>query len=340
MTLSILLLVVSLALILAAAELFTNGIEWFGKRLNLSEGAVGSVLAAVGTALPETTIPVIALIAAAFNPSQAHANTEAGIGAMLGAPMMLSTLAMFVTGAAILIFAKAGIRKANVLADYRVIGRDLKSFFLVYMFALAAAFIDIRWIKIVIGLFLITVYVLYVRRTFKEPSAVSHGEELSPLHFHRHAEEPHFPLILVQLVVALGLMVVGAMLFLNGVTFIAEKVHLSSLVLSLIIAPIATELPEKFNSVTWVRQKKDTLALGNISGAMVFQSSIIPAIGILFTAWKLDADALASIVIAILASSIIWAEMTIKKRLSPYSLLIGGLLYALFPIYVFVIRPH
>ena len=55
-------LVVALAVILIAAELFTNGIEWFGHKLNLAEGAVGSVLAAVGTALPETMIPLVAIL--------------------------------------------------------------------------------------------------------------------------------------------------------------------------------------------------------------------------------------------------------------------------------------
>ena len=50
------------SIILLGAELFTNGIEWFGRKLDLAEGAVGSVLAAVGTALPETMIPIIAIL--------------------------------------------------------------------------------------------------------------------------------------------------------------------------------------------------------------------------------------------------------------------------------------
>ena len=46
-------LLVTFVVILIGAELFTNGIEWAGHRLKLAEGAVGSLLAAVGTALPE-----------------------------------------------------------------------------------------------------------------------------------------------------------------------------------------------------------------------------------------------------------------------------------------------
>ena len=54
--------------------------------------------------------------------------------------------------------------------------------------------------------------------------------------------------------------------------------------LALVIAPIATELPEKFNSLIWVRQGKDTLAMGNITGAMVFQSCIPTAVALIFAA--------------------------------------------------------
>ena len=57
----LLVLALSFVIILLGAELFTNGIEWFGRKLELAEGAVGSVLAAVGTALPETMIPIIAI---------------------------------------------------------------------------------------------------------------------------------------------------------------------------------------------------------------------------------------------------------------------------------------
>src|SRR3982751_1591826 len=93
----LLILAVGLVVILVGAELFTNGIEWFGHKLGLAEGAVGSVLAAVGTALPETMIPIVAIL---FS-GEAHSD-EIGVGAILGAPFMLATLAMFVTGLVVL----------------------------------------------------------------------------------------------------------------------------------------------------------------------------------------------------------------------------------------------
>lgn len=61
-------------------------------------------------------------------------------------------------------------------------------------------------------------------------------------------------------------------------------------------------MPEKFNSIIWLGQRKDTMALGNITGAMVFQGSVIPAVGILLTSWVLSEAALLSAILAIVSA--------------------------------------
>ena len=81
------LLAAAFALIIGGAILFTNAIEWSGKRLDLGEGAVGSLLAAVGTALPESLIPVVAVLSGGES-------EQVAIGAIIGAPFMLGTVAM------------------------------------------------------------------------------------------------------------------------------------------------------------------------------------------------------------------------------------------------------
>lgn len=325
-------LLLGLGLIFLAAELFTNAIEWFGKHLKLSEGAVGSVFAAVGTALPETSVPLVAFI------KGGQSNSEAGIGAILGAPMMLSTLAMFVTGIAVLSFAAKGMRSASISADYKVVGRDLRWFFLVYLMALAAALIPYRPAKLAIAGVLLLGYGYYVYLTLTCKDCEHPETEMRPLHFRRQHRQPGLGWVVVQLLSGLALIVFGARMFVDSVTTVSAAMGISALVLSVIITPIATELPEKFNSVTWMRHKKDTLALGNITGAMVFQSSVLPAIGIACTGWgftELGPAGIGSIVVALLASSVLWGEMMLRKRLSPWALLVGGAIYLLYPIYFF-----
>jgi cation:H+ antiporter len=105
--------------------------------------------------------------------------------------------------------------------------------------------------------------------------------------------------------------------------------------LALIVAPIATELPEKFNSLIWVRNGKDTLAMGNITGAMVFQSCIPTSIGIILaaSAWTVTPDSLISFIsagIAFASAALIFLPMARRGSLSGNHLLIGGLFYVVY----------
>ena len=332
------LLAISFVIILAGAEFFTNGIEWFGQRLGLSEGMVGSVLAAIGTALPETMIPIIAIIFVGTTASE-----EIGIGAILGAPFMLSTAAMFVTGVAVLFFARGGKRDANLNINQVVVRRDLRFFLAMYAAAVALGlpfFEKPQPLRIVAGLLLVGAYVLYVRQTASDPRSEGEGhDELNPLHFQRKVPSPVTRLIVIQVLAALGAIVVGAQLFVKQIEFVASSFGIPPLVLALVIAPLATELPEKFNSVLWVRQRKDTLAMGNISGAMVFQSCIPVAVGLWFTPWVLNEFAVASAVVAIAAGLLMQLYLRSDNVLSGRELASLGLLYAGFIVYI-VAFPH
>jgi cation:H+ antiporter len=265
-------LLLGLGIILISAELFTNSIEWVGRRLKLSEGAVGSILAAVGTALPETLVPIIAI---GFGGSEAQ--KAIGVGAILGAPFMLGTLAFFVTGAAVLILALFGRRQTIMRIDECVVKRDLKFFLIVYSIAILAALLGKYEYKVIIAGILVIAYMVYAYRTITEGEYVQ-GENLNPLLFTRAVRIPRFRFILLQVLFAVTGIICGAELFVHSMEKIALMYSISPFILSVIITPIATELPEKFNSIIWVSRGKDTLALGNITGAMVFQSSIIPAI--------------------------------------------------------------
>jgi cation:H+ antiporter len=373
------LLIGSLAVILVAAELFTNGIEWFGHKLNLAEGAVGSVLAAVATAMPETLIPVIAILGPVIMGGTATEGAQAvGVGAILGAPFMLSTLAMFVTGTAIVIFARRGRRTTGMRVNIGVLGRDVGFFVVGYGIAIGTAFLpqELAWLKWVAAVALFVIYAVYVRLHFSDEAEESDGEDLNRLHITRVTgrpsgsaapspptaaaperddievdifpgdvsligHEPPMSLIVTQVVIALGLIVVGAQVFVGAVEHLSTQIGLDPTILALIIAPIATELPEKFNSVLWVRNGKDTLAMGNITGAMVFQSCLPTVLGLLFTSWAFtpqSAITFASAGVAFVATILIFGNMLRTGRLSAWTLLIGGPLYLIY-VYLALFTP-
>src|SRR5581483_4514030 len=120
--------------------------------------------------------------------------------------------------------------------------------------------------------------------------------------------------------------------FVDAVEGLARAVAVPEALLALVIAPIATELPEKFNSVLWIRAGKDTLALGNITGAMVFQATIPTVIAIVFASstWALSADSLLAFVsagMAFVSAGLIFGPSR-RRHLHGRRLLVGGLVYA------------
>jgi cation:H+ antiporter len=338
---NILELLVALVIILVAAELFTNGIEWFGHKLNLAEGAVGSVLAAVGTALPETMIPLVAIIAStrADDPSITQ---HIGVGAILGAPFMLSTLAMFVTGVGVIGWARRRKSGRQMVVDTRVLGMDIRYFFAAYAIAIAAALVpaDLSFLRYGAVVAVLGIYAWYVKGHFEADPNVD-AADLAPLRFRkvdlRHhrvmPEAPRLRVVTLQVLVALAMIVGGAIVFVDAVEHMAAG--LDPALLALVVAPIATELPEKFNSLIWVRQGKDTLAMGNITGAMVFQACIPTAIGILLAtqAWTLNSGSLLSFVsagIAFASMAVIFLPTIRRGSLSGGHLLVGGLFYVVY----------
>jgi cation:H+ antiporter len=324
---SVFLLIVALAVILASAELFTNGVEWFGRRYDLGEGAVGSVLAAVGTALPETLIPIIAIIF-----TGGAAAEDVGVGAILGAPFMLASLAMFVTGTAMIVFSLMGRRSRNVRLNEPVMRRDLSHFLIAYALAMAAGAFHVLALHYVLAACLMLFYGYYVWETLKSEGDLE--GDTKPLYFHRHPEMPHRRRIFLQIAVALGGIILGAEIFVEQVQVVSESLGTDPLIVSLLITPIATELPEKFNSVLWVRQGKDTLALGNITGAMVFQSTFPVSIGLVFTTWELDPVALVSGVLALVSGLVFYVTLRVAHRMTWWSIAGAGSMYFVYIAYV------
>ncbi|MEY4705906.1 MAG: hypothetical protein RL042_2111, partial [Nitrospirota bacterium] len=267
-----LLFLVSVAVTLGACTLFTNAIEWLGKRFDLSEGAVGGVLAAIGTTLPETSIPIIAIF---FGASRAEA--EVGLGAILGAPFMLSTLVIPILAILLVVYARLGKRTAAFRLSYPDVRSDLSFFVVAYTVALACVFVSSRLVHILAAVGLMSLYLYYVKLKFSEVAEEEEGGEgggLEPLFFAKKAAVPSFGFIGLQAALGLAGLALGAHLFVLAAKTIAGVLSISPLILALLVAPLATELPEMSNSFLWLYRKKDRLAVGNVTGAMVFQGTI------------------------------------------------------------------
>ena len=325
-------LVLSVVAILGAASVFTNAIEILGDRIGWGQGAVGSVLAAVGTALPETMIPIVAILGALLLGDDPDAAGEVGVGAILGAPFLLATLAMFVAGLATFSFRHRRESGTEVAIDKRTTFRDVAFFLACFALAAGAGVVALPFfLKVVLAILLIGAYVFYVVRTL-----VLGGEGLEEVPDNlwlwpesSWGQAPLFAVI-AQVLGSLVVMGAGAHYFVDAVEKGSAAMGIPAGLISLVLAPLATELPEKFNSVIWLRENKDTLALGNITGAMVFQSTVPVSLGLVFTTWSLDFINALSAVLALVGGVVLFVLLLRKAPLKASYLMGGGALYVVF----------
>ncbi|WP_324780609.1 sodium:calcium antiporter [Thiobacillus sedimenti] len=316
-----------LLLILVAAEIFVNALEHLGEKLNISEGVTGSLFAAIGTAMPETLVPLLAIFAGG---SSVKTSEEIGVGAILGAPLMLSTLSLSLMGLAVL--KRRGLQ-GPLVPERTGLKRDLDFFLMAFLLAFVAMFVPHGdgWVRGTLAFVMVMIYFVYVMLTLRASSKLveeGHGTEAeSPMLLARLGLPQNLLVIVMQLALGLALLVAGAKGFIHGVEQAAPIIGISALLLSLMIIPIATELPEKVNSILWIRKHKDTLAFGNITGAMVFQGTLLPAIGISLTPWAPQKEVLLGVLITLAAAFWLrWAALSGGLRV--WHLLVNGALYA------------
>jgi len=314
-------------LIILSADYFTNGVEWLGFSWGLGEGVVGSLLAALGTALPETLVPAVAIMARSQVPGQG----AIGLGAILGAPLMLSTLGFSIIGLGLW---TSGRRRDGLRLGDASTRRDLGFFVVAFFLAVVAGWLPTgvhRWVALVLVGGYVVHAVRLVRASGQEGREGPRSPE-QPLHLF-HGSHPPLFLQVFQVGLALFGLIVGAHFFVAALDHLSHRVRIPGFLLSVVITPVATELPEVLNSIIWIRRGRDGLALGNVTGAMAFQASLVPALGLVWTPWRLSGWELVTAATALTAAIWLWVRSG-DRVLQFNELMFAGLLYLAFIILI------
>jgi cation:H+ antiporter len=340
----VVLLVACAVVIYLACEWFVNAVEWLGVQLKVGPVAVGTVLAAAGTALPES---VVTLVAVLFG-SKAHGN-DIGVGAAMGGPLVVGTIAYGVTGLMLVLHKRrqakapalvgAGSRseaeipeklRDDGLADVDTgrLAKDQTWFLAIFVVKVGLGLVAFA-IKPLLGLLFFAVYAVYFWREMRGTGEHASSDDLEPLKLQHKRDTPTRLAVITQTVVTLGLIFAASQLFVRQLEWAGPALGLPSVVVALLLSPIATELPEVMNAIIWIRQGKTQLALANISGAMMIQATVPSGIGILFTPWKFDtALTLAGVATMASVSYLLWLFST--HRVTPGRLAGAAGFYAAF----------
>ena len=324
MVLTLILFLGSAVAIYLACEFFVNGVEWVGHRLKIGQTATGTILAAFGTALPESVVTFVAVVFGAN-----AGEKDIGVGAALGGPLALSTLAYSVVGLTLLGSRHLRIRPKKTLnVDARRLGRDQAWFLGIFVFKIGlglVAFSGKSWL----GLLFLAAYGLYVLKELRGADATSDADDLEPLKCAPKNASPSLILAGLQTLAALLVIFIASRVFVSQLGAIGGWLGLAPQLVALLLSPVATEMPETMNAIIWVRQGKERLALANISGAMMIQATIPSALGLFFTPWLLQRPLiLAGGVTA--AAIVVLFLMFRRGNITPIRLAWASSLYVLF----------
>ncbi|MFE7468127.1 sodium:calcium antiporter [Streptomyces sp. NPDC057499] len=341
------LLIVCAVAIYLSCEWFVNAVEWLGERLNVGKMAVGTILAAFGTALPESVVTLVAVTTGATDEAK-----NIGVGAAMGGPLALATVAYGVTGAMLLL--KRRRERAAVLVgaggpgpdpapsngealgdakDMKRLAKDQKWFLPIFVVKVSLGLVAFAF-KPALGVLFFAAYAVYFWREIRSSRAdddTEDEEELEPLKLQPKAASPATWAVAVQTLAALVVIFFAAHFFVKQLDVIGPMLGLSATVTALLLSPIATELPEIMNAVIWVRQGKTRLALANISGSMMIQATVPSGIGLIFTRWHFDGALLWSGLIT--TAAIVYLLLTMRAhKLTPARLAVAIGFYVVFAV--------
>ena len=355
-----------------ACEWFVNAVEWLGVRLRVGPLAVGTILAAAGTALPESVVTLVAVLFGG-----AEQGDQIGVGAALGGPLVVGTIAYAVTGV-MLLLTRARVRAAVVAdpvgevgeiairgpgtgpgtrlddrpdarprelsrptglerVDHRRLGRDQTWFLAIFVVKVALGLVAFA-IKPWLGLLFFAAYGVYFAREVRSGDPAATGEDLEPLKLQPRRATPTLAGVLAQTLAALALIFAASQVFVRQLEWAGPALGLPAVVAALLLSPIATELPEIMNAIIWVRQGKTELATANISGAMMIQATVPSGIGLLFTPWRFDTPLLLAGIATM--GSIAYLSLLLRaRRATPARLAAAGLFYLGFAAALVVYLP-
>ncbi|HUA79273.1 MAG TPA: sodium:calcium antiporter [Dyella sp.] len=316
------LFLLSAAVIYAACEYFVNGIEWLGQKLDIGATATGTVLAAFGTALPESAVTFVAVIM-----GRTADVRDIGVGAAMGGPLVLATIAYAVVGVALWgNHRRLGRSDMRVQVKHDRLARDQSWFLSIFIVKCSLGLIAFAF-KPWLGVWFLIAYAIYVWRELKDDDDASHDEALEPLKFQPRTATPSMLAVSLQTVLSLVVIAVASHVFVSQIETIGLAMHLPPHLVALVLSPVATELPETMNALIWVRQGKERLALANISGAMMIQATIPSALALFATPWMFDKPLIASGIVTALAIAYLWwlfrRGSVDGRKLVPVSLLYG-----------------
>jgi len=305
---SLLVFAASLALLLLAARYFTLSAERVGLALGMSPFAIGVLIVAAGTSLPELVASIVAT---------SRGSSEIVIGNVLGAN--LSNL-LLVTG--VVAVAASGVRLGEqyILIDLHfLVGSAL-------LLALALRDGVLGRVEGLVLLVAFAVYLLYLIREGRTETDLTLGGDAAA----ERAPAPFPWRDVVVLALGAGFIYLGASYTIASLETIARLAGVAPDLVALTLLSLGTTLPELVVSATAARAGKADVAIGNVLGSCVFNTLVVTGTASLVSPLVATQEMRELPLPVFGAGSVLFYLLTLDKRVSRWEGLLLLLVYAMF----------
>ena len=174
---------------------------------------------------------------------------------------------------------------------------------------------------------LVFIYIFFVYRTIVKSRATCVECECCELYFSKINKTKENLVLAIQLIFSLVVLILSSHYFVGEIKYFSILLNISPAILSLFITPFATELPECINSLIWLKQDKDDLAVANIVGAIVFQATIVFVLGMALTTWQFSSLLKLNCLLTFIGAIVFALIVLINKKITQASLLFCGIIY-------------
>ena len=298
-------LIIGLLLLVAGAEIVIRGSVSFGKKLNISLFAIGVVIVAGGTSLPELASSINAVI---------NNHADLAVGAVVGSNIANLILVMAATT---VILPIINITKNQIYQAWINIGLGI-----------AMILMSFLYFNYIFGIVSMILLILIMYLQFKKGSL-----DLEEM------DKNEYSTLLSIILIVLGIifLIYGSELFVNSAISIANYYNISEAVIGLSIIAFGTSLPELVVGIISALKRKVDFALGNILGSNIYNVLGVLGISSFFGTFSMpEIIAKQDLFFMLLITFIILGFMFFSKKIGRIYGSLGLILYACYMYFIFI----
>ena len=300
----IFLAIIGLGLLVLGAEIVIRGSISFGKKINISLFAIGVVIVAGGTSLPELASSINAVL---------NNYSDLALGAVVGSNIANLVLVMAATT---IIFPIVNINKNQINQAWTNIFLGIVLIFMTFFY--------FNYIFGIVAI-LTLIYLMY--------NQMKKGEIDNT-----EIDKNDYSTIISLILIVLGIifLVFGSDLLVSSAIEIAKKYNVSEAVIGLSLIAFGTSLPELVVGILSAIKKKVDFALGNILGSNIYNVLGVLGISSLFGNFTLPEILLKQdLIIMVAITSIVLIFMLSMKKIGRIYGILGLSIYVSYLYYIF-----